>query len=102
MIMDYDRTEQHYKVIYYGPPMSGKATNIVSLCKMYTHHNSESLTIFQTKKERIAVWDGLVEQGSLSGLNAARPGLWQRIFVLVSVQLICMWYSLARDQLGSL
>ena len=51
---------QHYKIVYYGPPMSGKLTSMVSIQRAYRHIGSSTVEAIAASTERMAYWEGSI------------------------------------------
>ncbi len=69
-IIDYDKKEVNAKIVYYGPALSGKTSNIHYIySKLVPEHRGELMTL-STKSHRTLFFDFLpVELGEVKGLN---------------------------------
>ncbi len=69
-VLDYDKKEINAKIVYYGPALSGKTTNIHYIfSKLLPEHRGELMTL-STKSHRTLFFDFLpVELGEVKGFN---------------------------------
>lgn len=69
-VIDYDKKEVNAKIVYYGPGLSGKTSNIHYIySKLMSQHRGELMTL-STKSHRTLFFDFLpVELGEVKGLN---------------------------------
>jgi signal recognition particle receptor subunit beta len=69
-VLDYDKREVNAKIVYYGPALSGKTTNIHYIfSKLLPEHRGELMTL-STKSHRTLFFDFLpVELGEVKGFN---------------------------------
>jgi len=69
-VIDYDKKEVNAKIVYYGPGLSGKTSNIHYIhSKLMPEHRGELMTL-STKSHRTLFFDFLpVELGEVKGLN---------------------------------
>jgi signal recognition particle receptor subunit beta len=69
-VLDYDKKEVNAKIVYYGPALSGKTTNIHYIySKLLSEHRGELMTL-STKSHRTLFFDFLpVELGEVKGFN---------------------------------
>ena len=69
-IIDYEKKEVNAKIVYYGPAMSGKTSNIHHIfSKLRPDHRGDLMTL-STKSHRTLFFDFLpVELGEVKGLN---------------------------------
>lgn len=69
-VIDYDKKEVNAKIVYYGPGLSGKTSNIHYIySKLMPQHRGELMTL-STKSHRTLFFDFLpVELGEVKGLN---------------------------------
>ncbi len=69
-VIDYDKKEVNAKIVYYGPGLSGKTSNIHHIYqKLMPQHRGELMTL-STKSHRTLFFDFLpVELGEVKGLN---------------------------------
>lgn len=69
-VLDYDKKEVNAKIVYYGPALSGKTTNIHYIySKLLAEHRGELMTL-STKSHRTLFFDFLpVELGEVKGYN---------------------------------
>jgi mutual gliding-motility protein MglA len=69
-VIDYDNKEVNAKIVYYGPGLSGKTSNIHYIhSKLMPEHRGELMTL-ATKSHRTLFFDFLpVELGEIKGLN---------------------------------
>jgi mutual gliding-motility protein MglA len=69
-VIDYEKKEVNAKIVYYGPGLSGKTSNIHYIySKLMPEHRGELMTL-STKSHRTLFFDFLpVELGEVKGLN---------------------------------
>ncbi len=69
-VLDYEKKEVNAKIVFYGPALSGKTTNIHFIySKLIPDHRGELMTL-STKSHRTLFFDFLpVELGEVKGLN---------------------------------
>ena len=69
-VIDYDKKEVNAKIVYYGPGLSGKTSNIHYIySKLMPQHRGELMTL-STRSHRTLFFDFLpVELGEVKGLN---------------------------------
>ncbi len=69
-VIDYEKKEVNAKIVYYGPALSGKTSNIHYIySKLMPEHRGELMTL-STKSQRTLFFDFLpVELGEVKGLN---------------------------------
>ncbi len=72
MQIDFDRKEIQLKIVYYGPGLSGKTTNLVHIHKICSPCNRGRLMTLETKDDRTLFFDLLpIRFESASGLSIA-------------------------------
>ena len=70
MKIDFERKELQLKIVYYGPAMSGKTTNLVALNRMCVPSSRGRLMTLETKNDRTLFFDLLpMKFESVSGLT---------------------------------
>ncbi len=70
MQIDFENKTIHLKVVYYGPALSGKTTNLVCIHRMCTPSNRGRLMTLETKDDRTLFFDLLpLHFESASGLS---------------------------------
>ena len=69
-VIDYEKKEVNAKIVYYGPGLSGKTSNIHYIYgKLMPQHRGELMTL-STKSHRTLFFDFLpVELGEVKGMN---------------------------------
>lgn len=70
MFMNWKTRELHLKIVYYGPPLSGKTTNLQKIHeRVPTTHRSDLLSI-KTQGDRTLFFDFMeLELGTINGLQ---------------------------------
>ena len=65
--INYDRKEIVFKIVYYGPGMSGKTTNLLRIHEALSDDLKGEMITLDTAQERTAAPDGL--RTSASGMR---------------------------------
>ena len=57
--VNFEKKEINFKVVYYGPPLGGKTTNLVHLHEVIPQDSKGKLTILSTQQDRTLYFDFL-------------------------------------------
>jgi len=57
--INFEKKEINFKVVYYGPPLGGKTTNLVHLHEVMPDRSKGKLTILSTQQDRTLYFDFL-------------------------------------------
>ena len=66
MILDHVKKQVKFKIVYYGPALSGKTTNVLKIAE----NRGEELLSFNTRTERTLVFDMTKEEREVKGFKA--------------------------------
>ena len=66
MIIDHEKKEVKFKIVYHGPALSGKTTNIIQISKK----RGENVLCFNTQEERTLVFDMTKETRNVEDFKA--------------------------------
>lgn len=70
MFINWKTRELHIKLVYYGPPLSGKTTNLEQLHHRIPSNRRSDLVSVKTREDRTLFFDFLeLELGQIKGLN---------------------------------
>ena len=68
--INYHKKEINFKIVYFGPAMSGKTTNLVQIHKALAAKNRGELVSLDTAEERTLFFDFFpIELGSINGYS---------------------------------
>lgn len=67
MILDHVKKQVKFKIVYHGPALAGKTTNVLKLA----NNRGEDLLSFNTKTERTLVFDMVKEEREIKGFKAS-------------------------------
>ncbi|PKN26553.1 MAG: gliding-motility protein MglA [Deltaproteobacteria bacterium HGW-Deltaproteobacteria-22] len=66
--INYDNKEIAFKIVYFGPGMSGKTTNLLHVHKALTGHTRSEMVVLDTEEERTLFFDFIpLELGMVEG-----------------------------------
>ncbi len=66
--LNYDKKEIIFKIVYFGPGMSGKTTNLIHIHKTMTAHLKSDMVVLDTTGDRTLFFDFLpMELGEVEG-----------------------------------
>ena len=66
MILDHLKKQVKFKIVYHGPALAGKTTNVLKIAE----NRGEELLSFNTKTERTLVFDMVKEEREVKGFKA--------------------------------
>jgi mutual gliding-motility protein MglA len=70
MFINWNQRELHVKIVYYGPPLSGKTTNLEQLHKRLPPDRRTDLISVKTREDRTLFFDFIqFELGQIKGLQ---------------------------------
>ncbi len=70
MFINWAKKEMHIKIVYYGPPLSGKTTNLEQLHLKLPPKKRSDLVSVKTRQDRTLFFDFMqVELGEIKGLT---------------------------------
>lgn len=70
MYINWNQREMHIKLVYYGPPLSGKTTNLEQLHKLVPQPNRSELVSVKTREDRTLFFDFMqIELSEIKGLK---------------------------------
>ncbi|NPB08272.1 MAG: gliding motility protein [Aquificae bacterium] len=67
MILDHVKKQVKFKIVYHGPALAGKTTNVVQIARK----RGEEVLSFNTKQERTLVFDMVREERELEDFRAS-------------------------------
>ena len=68
--INYDNKEIAFKIVYFGPGMSGKTTNLLHVHEALTGHTRSDMVVLDTEEERTLFFDFIpLELGTVEGFN---------------------------------
>jgi len=67
VILDHIKKQVKFKIVYHGPALAGKTTNILQLAR----RRGEEVLSFNTKQERTLVFDMFKEERDVDGFKAS-------------------------------
>lgn len=66
--VNFEKKEINFKIVYYGPPLCGKTTNLVHLHETMPDHVKGKLTMLSTSQDRTLYFDFLpLKSGAIKG-----------------------------------
>lgn len=71
MFINWNQRELHIKLIYYGPPLSGKTTNLEQIHKQVPQKKRSELVSVKTREDRTLFFDFM--QLELNEINGLQP-----------------------------
>lgn len=71
MFINWELRELHAKIVYYGPPLGGKTTNIEQIHARIPEKNRSELVSVKTRNDRTLFFDFM--QMELNEINGLRP-----------------------------
>ncbi|MEM7299146.1 MAG: gliding-motility protein MglA, partial [Bacteroidota bacterium] len=71
MFINWNQRELHIKLVYYGPPLSGKTTNLEKLHEQVPKPKRSDLVSVKTSEERTLFFDFM--EVSLNEIKGLRP-----------------------------
>ena len=71
MFVNWETNEVHYKLVYYGPPLSGKTTNLEQLHQQLPQPSRSDLVSVKTREDRTLFFDFM--ELSLGQINGMQP-----------------------------
>ena len=66
MILDHIKKQVKFKIVYHGPALAGKTTNVLKIAE----NRGEEILSFNTKTERTLVFDMVKEEREVKGFKA--------------------------------
>lgn len=70
MYINWNQRELHLKLVYYGPPLSGKTTNLEQIHKLIPEQNRSNLVSVKTRDDRTLFFDFMqMELNEIKGLK---------------------------------
>ena len=70
MFINWNLRELHLKLVYYGPPLSGKTTNLEQIHKLVPEKNRSNLVSVKTRDDRTLFFDFMqMELNEIKGLK---------------------------------
>jgi len=71
MFIDWERREVHAKLVYYGPPLGGKTTNVQEIHRRLPSNVRSDLVSIKTKQDRTLFFDFM--QMELNRIHGLKP-----------------------------
>lgn len=70
MFVNWNKKELHLKLVYYGPPLSGKTTNLEQIHQKLPQNNRSNLVSVKTQEDRTLFFDFMeLELNKIHGLT---------------------------------
>lgn len=70
MFINWNQRELHLKLVYYGPPLSGKTTNLEKIHKLVPEQHRSNLVSVKTREDRTLFFDFMqMELNEIKGLK---------------------------------